>query len=451
LPKPNALKVLLSIWRRKSIWDLDHIKQFLAKHISPQTTFSDTEIPLAIVCSDLRSKKSVTYSSASNDQDFVINAVLDSISIPLAFRVWNTDGGGQLLVDGGLCENLPVSSLDGTERIGRILAFGFPRRAGSAPTNALQFFLALFEVAIANSEDRARRSLAGHRFFPISTDLDTFDFEAAVTEGLRDSYKVITYQVKEFLDDFVKTEAPGSPVSAESLDAWTTPDKETEQLMLALGDIFYSQHASQKLKYHSVVYEMTAGKPPSDLDTTRVTSEFEPIDERVFCSVFGFDCPPGSRWTRMMQITMVNLGDNSNVSLRLIPIKKPSDPENVRRVCVFFQPPLEPGTGPYRFTIFDQPSNALGRLRKGEEDEIGFTIPRAAEALEVRFVLHVPNDFPPISVVSMEGGSEENRDMTPAELSPYRPQGASYSFAKTYGWICPKCPKEGFTVKIKTA
>ena len=64
--------------------------------------FSDLEIPLSCVATDLFSGDEVVISSGS-----VIEAVRASISIPMIFSVVKKDG--RILVDGGLANQVPIS------------------------------------------------------------------------------------------------------------------------------------------------------------------------------------------------------------------------------------------------------------------------------------------------------------------------------------------------------
>lgn len=66
--------------------------------------FSECPIPLAVLATDLASGKAVVLNSGS-----VIQAVLASTCVPGLFAPVELDG--QLLVDGGLVENVPVSQL----------------------------------------------------------------------------------------------------------------------------------------------------------------------------------------------------------------------------------------------------------------------------------------------------------------------------------------------------
>ena len=80
-------------------------------------TFSEVKIPLRVVACDLHSGESVVISSGK-----IVDAVRASISIPFIFPPWQI--GERLLVDGAVCDPLPID-IAIQERAEIILAMGF--------------------------------------------------------------------------------------------------------------------------------------------------------------------------------------------------------------------------------------------------------------------------------------------------------------------------------------
>lgn len=78
---------------------------YLADHLR-DCTFADLEVPFYVIATDLRTGKEVVLREGS-----VVQAVLASSAIPGIFAP--VEVGGRLLVDGGLCNNVPVSPLVG--------------------------------------------------------------------------------------------------------------------------------------------------------------------------------------------------------------------------------------------------------------------------------------------------------------------------------------------------
>lgn len=93
----------LSFPPTKSLLRGGHVQRFL-DHMLGDSTFSDTEFPLKIVATDLEELEEITISSGR-----LADAVRASISIPMVFEPVKRDG--QLLVDGGVLEPIPVQSL----------------------------------------------------------------------------------------------------------------------------------------------------------------------------------------------------------------------------------------------------------------------------------------------------------------------------------------------------
>ena len=67
-------------------------------------TFDDLEIPFYVICTDLETGKEVVVNRGR-----LVDAILASSAVPGVFSPVEIDG--RLLVDGGLCNNVPVSAL----------------------------------------------------------------------------------------------------------------------------------------------------------------------------------------------------------------------------------------------------------------------------------------------------------------------------------------------------
>lgn len=75
----------------------------LLRSVTNAETFADLKIPLAVVASDILSGKPVSISEGP-----LVEAVMASAAIPILFEPVRHDG--QLLVDGGLTDNVPVDA-----------------------------------------------------------------------------------------------------------------------------------------------------------------------------------------------------------------------------------------------------------------------------------------------------------------------------------------------------
>ncbi|MEY4929598.1 MAG: hypothetical protein RI909_322, partial [Bacteroidota bacterium] len=90
-------------WARTGLLNMDGIKELLQKNI-PVNNFKSLRIPLTVAATDLR-KGQVHYFSEGE----LIEAILASCSIPAIFNPVSLDGN--LYVDGGLVDNLPVKPI----------------------------------------------------------------------------------------------------------------------------------------------------------------------------------------------------------------------------------------------------------------------------------------------------------------------------------------------------
>ncbi|MDD4203293.1 MAG: patatin-like phospholipase family protein, partial [Candidatus Omnitrophica bacterium] len=91
-----------------------NIKAFLKKYLG-EKTFADTNIPLKIIACDIETRKEVVL-----DKGKIADAVMASIAIPGIINPVQAQNG-QMLVDGGIINPLPVSVLS-KEGIKRIIA-----------------------------------------------------------------------------------------------------------------------------------------------------------------------------------------------------------------------------------------------------------------------------------------------------------------------------------------
>lgn len=81
----------------------DNLRDYLLRHLG-EITFDDLAIPFFVTCTDIESGREVVVNHGR-----VVDAVLASSAMPGIFAP--VEIGGRLLVDGGLCNNVPVSVL----------------------------------------------------------------------------------------------------------------------------------------------------------------------------------------------------------------------------------------------------------------------------------------------------------------------------------------------------
>lgn len=108
----NLVRNVLAVWRgRDSFFSHEGLRRVIAEH-TVSADVLDTQIPLHVVATDLRSGEEVLISSGD-----LVSAVLASAAIPGIFPPVRREG--RILVDGGLTDNTAISQAValGAERI----------------------------------------------------------------------------------------------------------------------------------------------------------------------------------------------------------------------------------------------------------------------------------------------------------------------------------------------
>lgn len=175
------------IWGRP-IFKEKHLKTFLENIFVKQTNgakmFDNLDITTVIVASDIRYLEKVQYGQGLGGQGRLVEAIADSCAIPYAFRTFKDP---TMIVDGGVCSNLPVDEvLFDEDDDSLVLAFGFVPQSQSDPKNAIQYGLSLLSTSIDStvSENMERVKLKGGEVVFLPRSYSLFEFEKALNEGL---------------------------------------------------------------------------------------------------------------------------------------------------------------------------------------------------------------------------------------------------------------------------
>jgi predicted acylesterase/phospholipase RssA len=439
-PRPSALGIAWKLLTGKSLWNINVLRDLLKTHLKEGLKFSELKLPLALMAADLQERQPKIYSTDKHGEETVLKAVMDSAAVPIAFRCWNRQDGA-LHVDGGICENLPIEQIGGSEdKDGPVVAFGFDKPPGPAPTGLKEFGMALLDVVLNHNERRARQLLPAGRVLLLPAVISTFDFPTAFGKGLNSDYDEVKGKVARFLSDFCKTERQSAATIAAGMDAWSHSDRIAREIMEGIGEVYMAQHANRKIRYTEAKYEIKAYSLTDSErnDETEIETIFYTIDEPVYCLGFAIDRPPGSRFTGIAEIRVTDKS-GSPVKIRPLPMIKPEDPKRYRRICVFFENPLPPNTGPYRVRLVDSPAQLMDRLRlrnPDEPDEIAFSLPRSTDPVRIRLVLHIPAGSPIHYRWKQASGYCKGDEMTPLELDQF---AAPRNFV-TLGWIKKDVP-----------
>lgn len=383
----------------------------------------------ALKIKDLKPEVLVTHAKLNarrrdihQPEDSVVDALLDSSGIPFCFRTWK--GPRANIVDGGICENLPVEILvqRSSSNDGQIIAISFEPTLPDDPTNLKQFSMALLDTAIDASMANARYRLGSEAVLPLPQPFGTFEFDKAVKDGLDVHYDEAHRLAKEFLDTVIDPDesAIGNPWSDQNI-----------QSLLTLGEMFNAQHKSSLLRYRKQRLEVVANslKDPALPDLIDYSAEFYTMDKPIYCHSLALATAEHktyinkSRW---------RLYDPNNKPLKIlrVPMKDPSAPQ-LRSLLLFFVPTLPTDSGPYTLQAKDVLNGGMAPLRTPPkfQDELAITPRRAHGNIgKVELIIHIPEDYG-AATLSNKPGENWGSTVDGPDISKNQPLGF-----RTLGW-----------------
>jgi NTE family protein len=106
LQSTNMVRLTRPAFSRFGLLYLDPVQQLLAKHLGPDVTFADLNIPVTLAATDLMAGETVYFNEGP-----LLMPLLASSAVPIVYRA--VEYQGRQLVDGGLLNNLPVEPLLG--------------------------------------------------------------------------------------------------------------------------------------------------------------------------------------------------------------------------------------------------------------------------------------------------------------------------------------------------
>ena len=163
----------------------------------------DLPIPLIITASNVRNSEKVIFDSKKNPTQRLVDALVDSCALPFAFRTFKHQ---QLVVDGGICSNLPVDEILEYDPLVPTLAIGFEPQAPAEIGSAAGYGLALLGTAIdsATAVSISRIRSCGGRECLLPQSFGTFEFARALRDGLvGESYKELKARVQDKMEEAV--------------------------------------------------------------------------------------------------------------------------------------------------------------------------------------------------------------------------------------------------------
>ena len=177
-PTSARLRAAWSLLTRRPFWDAAPLRRLLVRLLGPREHLGDLDIPLVIVAADLTNMQACVYDAPDEP---LISSLMDSAGIPFFLRTPPGRGreGYRIVVDGGVCENLPSDELAYSAEAGEVVGITFSAsRTGAPLCGFLDFARALLETSLNASVLRAQLEL-GPNNFVIRTDAGSFDFARA--------------------------------------------------------------------------------------------------------------------------------------------------------------------------------------------------------------------------------------------------------------------------------
>ena len=395
---------------------------------------SQTGKTVFITASDITNERRLDY---CHDSDPIVNSLIFSCSMPYVFSAYK-NCGVNAIVDGGICENLPIDVLkEGEDEWGQVIGISFYSRPRKAPRSLRDFSLALLNTSINNSMMRAKESIGAKRVFQIITDIDTLDFGRALGDGLGENhYGRIKLEAEKFFASLTMVQQPQGAPRLLVGDPWQGDNVET---MKKMGRVYRAQHEPIKLEYESIALIVHAnslfpvgryqhGLP--DLIEQRII--FRPHDQSVGCHRLIVGSTTPTDFPGRLSCIVRNAQGKEHPS-EVIPSRSEESAlekhmaEIKREILVFFIPQLPAGKdaqAPYTIVMRDCLRGAMSDLQETGESLLGTGVLRAAiPAKRVDLVLLVPEDYQPLEMISPEGG-HVGRAMDDTELANfYVPDG----------------------------
>lgn len=443
----SKLSAAMKLSRGKPLWSddffRDELKYFFdGKDVrNVEDTYDKFGTKLLLLATNLRESRPEVYSEGE-----LIPRILDSCGLPFCFRVWNRDQS-PVIVDGGICENLPSDLLVvNEEELGPVYAISFPQPDRQSPNNALTFTYALLDTAINHSVARAKDVLGPDNVFHIRTEIGTFDFPYAFSDKSDKEYGRIRQDAENFFSNIGRSQQKvRKTVSGYE---WSLQNRS----VASLGRVFESHYMDTKIKYSETSLEVHANSllDPPESDYVVHRTVFRTLDEPVYCLGFSMHAENDLSLdeTEFEVFKKTSLEPIATTSLPSVAGMEGPGETLRKRLLVFFLPRLEPNSEEYEVTLKTTVKDFMKPLREEKVDYLSIAPYLTEETVgRLSIVLHLPLAFHDIRMFQQE---ELGQRMTAGELSTF----ANLKKFKKYGWtardlkVADLPPSKMFRVEI---
>ncbi|HEY8176290.1 MAG TPA: patatin-like phospholipase family protein [Gemmatimonadaceae bacterium] len=352
-PKP-AWRHLPKVLIGRPIVDVAPLRKVLGEIFKQHSVhrFGELKKPLIVLTTDVTNGSTYPFEQL---EQVVVNAIVESCAIPFYFRAPGRKGDSMLLVDGGICENLPVDALRQFEmQDGMIVGVTFrPGSPGATPNNVLSFSKALLDAAMNNSVRRAQLQLGEDRLLSLNLSVDTFDFDKALQEGMGDTYDLTRRQAEEFfrrLADQARSSRPRIVV-----ESGREPEESATTLQ-RVADLYNAQHAHVKMRYTearlivrvgALSIDQETGKRRPDLLQYRL--KFQAESEPLACTAIHVTESPDQEFLGTMRRQVFDKAGRVRRTIDML--GRDSKQPNVRKYLLFLDPIIRPNDPEAPFTL----------------------------------------------------------------------------------------------------
>ncbi len=459
--RPGTPTMAWSALRSKPFWDSAPLAAWLNRRLKESRLkdgrgqrrtprfLSDLPVPVTVVCANLDSGRAEERTGKAE----IISSLLESAGIPFFFRTWES-GGNNLVVDGGLCGNLPVDELLKNIGDGRIVAFSFDEERPARPRNLLGFTTSLIDQAISHSVEIARARVGTDSVCSLRPDppIDTFAFGDARKFLQQDArLNALKDQVRQWFTAFL------TPSSRSDIkhDFWHETNANLHELMRGVGRVFAAQQAVQKIRYHEIRMIVTANclaRPGEEgfqqQDLVSYEYFFEPVGGPLFAQRLTLTAHSGSYFSGKYAVEL--FADKSQtVEVAVIPTLSEARPTD-RELIGYFLPPLQPGTGVYHLRLADLGTDTMRGLvgpDRIDHIELGLSLADGSSIPVFRLALHVPKSFPAVVIKAADNiPLEVCRKMASAETARHF-AGPPLDF-RTEAWEIGPFPLPGKPLRV---
>ncbi|HUP62512.1 MAG TPA: patatin-like phospholipase family protein [Thermoanaerobaculia bacterium] len=430
-PRAGALRWGWMLLRRQPLWNAAPLRVLLRHLLAPRETLGDLDVPLTIVATDLTNMQPCVYAAPDAP---LVSSIMDSAGIPFFFRTvpMSAHAHYRVVVDGGICENLPSEELTYAPESGEVVGITFALTRAAAPlTSFAGFARALFETAMRSPVLRAQLEL-GPNNFVIRTDAGSFDFERALGTGLAAEYRETRLLADRFFRDFAARRARGeqrgvNPLAADARSSAQFPQRRLRDVSGALRAMYQRQHEHVRFEILSLRMVITgASLARHGADDIRHEIVFRASEEPIHC--YRIQLTPAA--APDLQQTQCEVFDEraNGVAFDLVPIPEGSD--DAREYLLFFRSPVVAGDprAPITLRVRDAVAGAL-RLGVDGRDELLARASRADRPIaRVEIVVHLPEELSDTTIAPAFGS--DGRRMSPSELVAYAAPAGYF----TLGW-----------------